>query len=153
MNVNKSIIEGMVLENAFNEILNEGLISNAINLPKNKKIIQEIVSKLKKIVNPIAKTIAKKYNIDFLLKNGYWLCNYKLYKPENLGVISIIPEFDDIDKETGKIYESAYKEFERTLKSNSDFNKYAKVQDCSFIYNMNGAYCNIEFKIHEKYFK
>lgn len=48
MDVNKAILEGMVLEDTFNDILNEGLISNLIYSAENKKVMNEIVPKLKK---------------------------------------------------------------------------------------------------------
>ena len=60
MDVNKAILEGMVLEDTFNDILNEGLISNLIYSAENKKVMNEIVPKLKKIVGSISKTISKK---------------------------------------------------------------------------------------------
>lgn len=39
MNVNKSILEGMILENAFNEILNEGYLINYLAKNINLKMV------------------------------------------------------------------------------------------------------------------
>ena len=161
MEVNKAILEGMVLEDTFNDILNEGLISNLIYSAENKKVMNEIVPKLKKIVGSISKTISKKYSIKSL-DDLHWMYDKNSYNPNRakrksisgkLGEIFNVVEFDYVDDETGKKYEAAYSEFEKTLNSNNEFSKYAKVQDCSFMYDGDGAFCNIVYRIHEKYFK
>ena len=123
--------------------------------------MNEIVPKLKKIVSSIDKTISKKYNIKFL-DDLHWMYDKNSYSPNRakrksisgkLGEIFSVVEFDYVDDETWKKYEATYSEFEKALNSNNEFSKYAKVQDCSFMYYGGGTFCNIVYRIHEKYFK
>ena len=91
MDVNKSIIEGMVLENTFNEILNEGLFDNI------KKKIKESKERRRKLEEEQRK-LKEKQNQYFSELDDLIELNYDEIKK----IATILkPEFDKI---TGEFY-------------------------------------------------